>query len=95
MIPITLPPFELGAVVATPGAVRAFNRTGQSPWEFLSRHMTRDWGECGEHDRAANDRAIEDGDRIFSTYQTKAGETIWVITEADRASTCLLLPDEY
>lgn len=95
MIPITLPPFELGTVVATPGAVGALNRAGQSPWEFLSRHMNCDWSEGGEHDRAANDRAVEDGDRIFSTYKTKAGETIWIITEADRSCTCLLLPDEY
>lgn len=95
MIAITLPLFELGRCTATPDAVGALNRAGQSAWEFLSRHMNGDWGECGEHDRAANDRAVEDGDRIFSAYKTKAGETIWVITEADRSSTCLLLPDEY
>lgn len=95
MIAITLPLFELGRVVATPGAVGALNRAGQSAWEFVSAHMNGRWGECGEHDRAANDRAVLDGDRIFSTYKTKAGETIWVITEADRSSTCCCLPDEY
>ena len=95
MIPITLPRFELGRVVATPGALEALNRSGQSVWSVLSRHISEDWDECDEGDRAANDRAVEDGSRILSVYRLTTGETVWVVTEADRASTCLLLPDEY
>jgi hypothetical protein len=87
--------FPLGKMVATPGALAALNEAGQGPLVFLSRHVVGDWGDCGAEDSAANDRALQDGSRIFSVYHTAKGTKIWVITEADRASTCILLPSEY
>jgi hypothetical protein len=87
--------FKLGRVVATPGAVNALRRAGQPAWTFLARHLTGDYGEVGADDRAANDEAVRAGGRILSSYTTTAGEAVWVITEADRSSTALLLPEEY
>ena len=63
--------------------------------QFVARHAVGDWGELGDEDKRLNDRAVVEGSRILSAYTTKCGEKLWVITEADRSSTCLLLPDEY
>ena len=87
--------FDLGAVVATPGALAALASAGQSPREFITRHVLGDWGELCDEDRGANEAALESGLRLLSAYTTSDGTRIWVITEADRSSTCLLLPDEY
>jgi hypothetical protein len=95
MVPLNKPLFRLGHIVATPGAVQALKDAGQTPWEFLARHVQGDWGDLPEEDRRANVQALRDGSRILSAYQTKTGTRLWVITEADRSSTCLLLPDEY
>jgi hypothetical protein len=89
------PKFTLGSLVATPAALEALARVGQSPAEFLSRHAAGDWGEVSKGDWKLNDAAVRDGERILSAYKTKAGERIWIITEADRSSTCILLPEEY
>lgn len=61
----------------------------------LRRHAQGDWGDLDEHDRAANDRALIEGTRLFSAYKTSTGTKFWIITEADRASTTVLLPSEY
>lgn len=90
-----LPRFALGQVVATPGALEALEEAGQLSQEFLHRHIVGDWGELDEHDREANERAVRGGDRIFSSYLTKKGTKLWVITEYDRSVTTLLLPSEY
>lgn len=95
MIDIRKPLFKLGQVVATPGALAALEEAGQAPWELLARHVQGDWGDVGQEDAQANDRSVEDGSRILSAYKLNTGEKIWVITEADRSSTCILLPDEY
>jgi hypothetical protein len=95
MIDVKKPLFKLGQVVATPGALAAFEEAGLTPWEFLSRHVQGDWGDLNDVDREANDRSVEDGSRILSAYHLKTGVKVWIITEADRSSTCLLLPDEY
>lgn len=87
--------FPLGQVVSTPGALQVLQDSGQSFLEFLERHKSGDWGIVGQEDWAANDLAITEGTRIFSAYRTRNGKKIWVITEADRSSTCLLLPEEY
>jgi hypothetical protein len=87
--------FPLGQLVATPGALVAFERTGQQPIEFLSRHATGDWGDLGPDDKSANDQAVESGERLLSAYRLKDGTKIWVITEADRSVTTALLPTEY
>jgi hypothetical protein len=87
--------FPLGQIVATPGALEALNRTGDMPAAFLRRHVSGDWGELDTHDRRENDLSVASGFRILSAYQLTDGTRIWVITEADRSSTCILLPEEY
>ena len=87
--------FSLGQTVATPGALAALTESGQAPTEFLQRHLVGDWGDVCDEDRQANEDALLHGERLLSVYRTKAGAKLWVITEADRSSTCLLLPDEY
>jgi len=90
------PLFDLGQLVATPGALAALEKSGQSPMDFLSRHVTGDWGEIPEEDRKENQFSLENGFRLLSSYRTNAGDTVvWVITEANRSHTTLLLPDEY
>lgn len=93
---ITKPPlFGVGQLVATPGAMAALQKTGQTPVEFLARHVTGDWGELPVEDKTENFVSVERGFRVLSSYRTSAGDRIWVITEADRSLTTLLLPDEY
>jgi hypothetical protein len=87
--------FALGSLVATPAALEALKRAGQSPAEFLSRHAAGDWGDVSKGDARLNDAAVRDGERILSAYRTLKGERLWIITEADHCSTCILLPDEY
>ena len=95
MIEIAKPKFKIGKLVATPDAIAALADANQQPMHFISRHIVGDWGDCGGHDRQANEDALRNGDRLFSVYRTAKGEKIWVITEADRSSTCVLLPEEY
>ncbi|HEY7427122.1 MAG TPA: hypothetical protein VH682_23005 [Gemmataceae bacterium] len=92
---MTTPKFALGSLVATPAALKAIADSGQAPLDFLSRHAAGDWGDVDAEDWKLNDEAVTAGERILSAYKTKAGERIWIITEADRSSTCILLPDEY
>ncbi len=87
--------FQLGQLVATPGALRALEEAGQSPAFFLDRHLAGDWGEVDAEDKRANDEALITGERLLSAYRTLKGARIWIITEADRSSTCCLLPEEY
>lgn len=95
MIDRMRPLFNLGQCVATPGALAALEDANQEPAEFLGRHVHGDWGEIDPTDKGLNEKALEEGARIFSVYRTSRGVKLWVITEADRASTCILLPDEY
>ena len=94
MIP-TRPPIPLGRTLATPGALSAFARTGETPADFLRRHEGQDWGNAEPEDWKRNDDALRDGSRIVSSYCLRDGTAIWIITEADRASSTILLPDEY
>jgi len=89
------PAFELGQVVATPGALAALKKAGQQPCEFLTRHINRDWGDLDEEDRKENEYSLEQGFRLLSAYKTNAGDRLWIITESDRSVTTLLLPEEY
>jgi hypothetical protein len=89
------PVFELGQIVATPGALAALKKAGQQPGEFLTRHVNREWGDLSDEDRKENDYSLEHGFRVFSSYRSNAGDKLWVITEADRSATTLLLPEEY
>lgn len=86
---------DLGVVVATPGALKALDRAGQTPEELLARHAEGDWGEIGAADWIENDRSLHGGCRILSVYTLATGVAIWVITEGDRSATTILLPDEY
>ena len=95
MIAVQSPRFQLGKVVATQGAIEALTAAQTSAWELLSRHSIADFGEVDSDDWQANLDAIKDGERILSAYTLKTGERLWVITEADRSSSCLLRPDEY
>ncbi|MGA7917777.1 MAG: hypothetical protein WCA00_21255 [Candidatus Acidiferrales bacterium] len=85
----------VGRLVATPGALAALEKTGQSPVEFLARHVAGDWEELPVEDQTENLLSVERGFRVLSSYRTLAEERIWVITEADRSLSTLLLPDEY
>ena len=87
--------FSLGRVVATPGVLEAFTASGQSPLDFLQRHLAGDWGELDENDVRENEVSLQHGWRILSAYRLKNGARIWCITEGDRSVTTFLLPDEY
>ena len=89
------PKFELGRVVATPEAIDALEASGESPDSFISRHHTGDWGDVCADDAEANEEALQVGFRIFSVYHTAKKVKLYVITEQDRSSTCLLLASNY
>lgn len=89
------PRFELGQLVATPGALDALTTAGQSPLSFLVRHQAGDWGDLDEEDKRENEFSVPRELRILSAYRTARGEKVWVITEADRGATTILLPSEY
>jgi hypothetical protein len=84
----------LGKVVATPGALKLLGKSGEDLFGYLARHATGDWGELCAFDRRQNEIALRDGYRVLSSYETMAGR-VWVITEADRSVTTILLPEDY
>jgi hypothetical protein len=94
--------FLLGQLVATPGALAALSQANQSPVEFLSRHQHGDWGDVSEEDKQENEFSVLNDLRILSAYTLttkevlhEAGVKIWIITEADRSVTTILLPEDY
>ena len=87
--------FQPGTVVATPGAIEVLAESGQVAGFFLDMHLQGNWGEVDADDQKANDQALIDGSRLLSSYRTLKGVVVWVLTEADRSSTCLLLPEDY
>ena len=87
--------FPLGRIVATPGALAALEEAGESPGTLLKRHVTGDWGEVDEHDRQENEFSVAHGFRLLSAYTVTNGTKLWIITEADRSATTILLPSEY
>ena len=94
------PKFDLGQILATPGALEALRESGQTPGFFISRHVQGDWGETGEEDKQLNDQSLIDGSRLLSAYKTLKGRRLWIITEAEddercRSATTVLLPEEY
>jgi hypothetical protein len=99
MQPSKTPLFDLGQVVSTPAALSQLLAAGIDPGQILHRHRHGDWGDVCPDDWQTNERALKEGSRIFSSYQLAAGVKIWIITEAEnegrRASTCLLLPEDY
>ena len=87
--------FPLGQIVATPGALQALAEAGENPASLLKRHVIGDWGELDGHDQLENERSLADGCRLLSAYVLSTGSKLWIITEADRSVTTLLLPSEY
>jgi len=89
------PLFCSGRIVATPGALALLERAQNSPSEFLSRHLRGDWGDLCQEDKAENELSLKHGFRLLSSYPVTETHTLWIITEADRSVTTLLLPSEY
>jgi hypothetical protein len=71
------------------------DEAGESPSGLLERHLAGDWGELDEHDRRENEVSLAHGCRLLSAYNLSNGTRLWIITEADRSATTLLLPSEY
>src|SRR5678809_485853 len=84
--------FALGQTFITPGAEEALQIAGQTATEFLRRHMSGDWGELSDEDVRENEFSLKEGLRLLSAYQTGKGQKLWIITEADRSATTILLP---
>jgi len=91
----TIPLFPAGQIVATPGALALLEQINKSPLEFLSRHLRGDWGNLCQEDKTENELSLKYGFRLMSSYPITDTEKLWVITEADRSVTTLLLPSEY
>lgn len=93
MLPPNLLPVPLGQTVATPAALQVLKQPDIVA--ALRRHSAGDWGEVDADDRAANDDAMRTGERLLSVYRSAGGTAFWVITEADRSVTTVLLPEDY
>jgi hypothetical protein len=89
------PRFSLGRLFMTPGAIEAIEAAGQGPEEFISRHVRLEQGELSEEDHRENTYSVDKPLRIFSAFKTSNSDKLWIITEADRSITTILLPSEY
>ena len=89
------PLFPLGQLLVTPGAIALLKEWALSPIEFISRHWQGDWGNLDAEDVQANQAALIHGTRLLSSYDILGKQKLWIITEADRSATTLLLPEEY
>lgn len=87
--------FNLGQIVATPGALNALATVNMMPETLLRRHQQGDWGDVSAPDLKSNELALRQGSRLLSSYRLSSAVKVWVITEADRSVTTLLLPSEY
>ncbi len=87
------PKFPLGRTVITPNALQAL--AADEVLQALARHQCGDWGAVCEDDRAENEQSLKEGFRLLSAYHAKDGRKFWVITEADRSATTVLLPEDY
>ena len=89
------PLFTLGQLLATPGALATLKTLQLTALPFLLRHVSGDWGDICAEDCQANVDGLRYGNRLMSVYMLSPSDRLWVITEADRSSTTLLLPEEY
>ena len=80
--------------MATPGALKLLTEVREHPFDLLARHATGDWGELCAFDRRQNEIALRDGSRVLSSYPVGT-QRVWIITDADRSVTTILLPEEY
>jgi hypothetical protein len=87
-------PLPLGQVVATPGALKLLMEARAHPFDLLARHAMGDWGDLCAFDRRQNEIALRESLRVLSSYPV-GRECVWIITEADRSVTTILLPEEY
>lgn len=87
--------FSLGRVVATPGAIAALADSEEDGLPYLQRHARGDWGDLCKEDLEENESSLAQGYRLLSAYHLKDLVKIWIITEADRSVTTILLPNEY
>ena len=85
--------FQPGNIVATPAVLTAVPRSVIDA--ALARHLSGDWGDMSDTDKRTNEQALKDGSRLFSAYQVREDTRIWIITEADRSATTVLLPEDY
>ena len=85
--------FTLGSLGITANALRSLNEA--DVLMSIRRHVSCDWGECCPDDAAANEAALDQDLRLFSVYTDRGGTTFWIITEADRSATTVLLPEDY
>ena len=90
---LCLAKFRLGHIVATPNALSQL--TQEDILTGIQRHQSSDWGELSNEDREANNRALIEGARLLSAYHAQNGVKFWIITEADRSVTTVLLPEDY
>lgn len=86
--------FALGQVVSTPNALAFAQKNQIDLGQLLTRHQTGDWGDLEDEDKESNEEALNNDTRIFSSYSI-AEDKIWIITEADRSFTTLLMPSDY
>ena len=91
-MPVKIP---LGQLVATPGALEALEEAAVSFLPYIRRHLEGDWGDISPEDAGENELSLEQGFRLLSAYKLPGGGKIWIITEADRSATTILLPEEY
>ena len=90
------PRFPLGRLVATPGALSALAEASVEPLELLRRHQDGDWGQVPACDAKENEMSLRHGWRVLSSYPIgEDGGKVWVLTEATREATTILLPSEY
>lgn len=87
--------FPVGQLVATPAALEALGASGEQPKTFVIRHMAGDWGDLDVADAQANNHALATGGRLLSAFTLADGRKLWILTEADRSVTTLLLPEDY
>ena len=92
-MPVSEKRFSMGRILGTPNVLRTV-------WideirDALYRHSNGDWGDVSQADWRSNDYAVRHGERILSAYITKEGQKFWIITEADRSATTILLPEDY
>lgn len=85
--------FRLGSIAITSNAYDLIPQ--EDAFAALVRHSQGDWGSISEEDQGLNERSLEDGSRLFSVYKDQHGETFWIITEADRSVTTILMPEDY
>jgi len=93
MVATKTPTFKLGQIVITPNALESLH--SEDVQASLTRHSLCDWGECSPDDAEANNEAWHEGCRILSVYHDRNGVKFWIITEADRSVTTILLPEDY